>query len=116
MSLPGCFARQRHQLAEAGSRQGGIDQHQEGLLGQQRDGREFLRLVGQVAHDGAGDRHFGGGADQQRVAVRRGAGDQVGAERPGRAAAVLDRDRLAPGAGQPLASSRATKSVLPPAG
>ena len=75
----------------------GPHRQERGVLGRQGDGREVPeRIIGEIA-DGGRVHHQGGvHRGQERVAVRGGAGDLLGADHRVGAGPVLDHDRLPP--------------------
>jgi hypothetical protein len=88
------------------ARRGGGHQHH-GLRGDQADGGEVLDVVLHGLVDQPGDGDLVAGADEQRVAVRRGADGLLRANGAAGAAHVLDHHRHAELLGQRLAQRAA---------
>ena len=99
-----------HEFLERLHRQRRIDDQHAGLASDERNRREVVdRIVGELrverGADGVGLRR-----EQQRVAVRRGAGDDLGADRGAGAGLVLD-DELLPEAFAELLRDHAHRPV-----
>ena len=94
--MPGfCFANATSSFSEFGLQLGLGDQHVR-RRHRERDRREVAhRVVAQVLEQRRVDREHADRADQDRVAVRIGLGDELGGDGAVRARAVLDHRRLA---------------------
>jgi hypothetical protein len=75
----------------------------------------LARIVGQLAEQQGVDGERPRNADAERVAVRLGLGDRIGAEIAAGARLVLNQERLAELLRQPVRDHRATRSGVDPA-
>ena len=113
--LAGIGASVLDQLANGLHRLLGADHHHHRERGEQRDRREILLgRVGQPGEHRGIDRERPARRHQQRVAVGRRLGDELGRDDRLRARLVLDDDRLAEQVCNLAATMRAIRSLPPP--